>query len=118
MNLYTSRKKTALQWIRRIIPVLLLAVILVVFVGSVNHTARDTLTKEQATLERALRKSAVHAYALTGRYPESLSALLDEYGITYDHTKFVVDYMPSGSNLLPEITVIRLGGSGKEADAP
>ena len=116
MNLYTSRKKTALSWIRKVLPFLLLAVILVVFVSSVNQTSRDTLDKEQATLERALQKSAVHAYALTGRYPESLSSLLDEYGITYDHTKFVVDYMPSGSNLLPQITVIRLG-AGKEAKA-
>ena len=87
-----------------------------VFVTSVNQTSSDTLGKEQATLERALHKSAVHAYALTGRYPESLDSLLDEYGITYDHTKFVVDYMPSGSNLLPQITVIRMG-EGKEAGA-
>ena len=52
------------------------------------------------------------AYALTGHYPLSLEELLHDYNISYDTDKFVVEYVPSGSNLLPSISVLVLS-SGK-----
>ena len=50
---------------------------------------------------------------MTGEYPEALSQLLDDYHITYDKTRFVVEYVPNGSNLLPSVSVIALNGSRK-----
>lgn len=63
--------------------------------------------EEEDTLRQALVESAVHCYALNGYYPESLEALTEDYGITYDSHRFLVDYQPQGENLMPEITVIR-----------
>jgi len=40
-----------------------------------------------------------------------------DYHITYDKTKFVVEYVPNGSNLLPSISVIALSGSAKGGNA-
>ena len=60
----------------------------------------------------ALEQSAIQAYALTGHYPLSLEELLHDYNISYDTDKFVVEYVPSGSNLLPSISVLVLS-SGK-----
>ena len=68
-------------------------------------------------LEQALKNGAIRTYALTGTYPESLSQLLSDYHITYDKTKFVVEYVPNGSNLLPSISVIALSGSAKGGNA-
>ena len=68
-------------------------------------------------LEQALKNGAIRTYALTGTYPESLSQLLLDYHITYDKTKFVVEYVPNGSNLLPSISVIALSGSTKGGNA-
>ena len=66
---------------------------------------------------KALKASAVRTYALTGEYPENLSQILRDYHITYDKSKFVVEYVPNGSNLLPSISVIALSGSTKGGSA-
>lgn len=45
---------------------------------------------------------------MTGQYPQSLDELLNDYHITYDSDKFVVEYVPNSSNLLPSISVLIL----------
>lgn len=42
-----------------------------------------------------------------GQYPEP-GELLNDYHITYDSDKFVVEYVPNSSNLLPSISVLIL----------
>ena len=67
------------------------------------------------SLTLALEGGAIRTYALTGQYPQSLDELLSDYHITYDSEKFVVEYVPNGSNLLPSISVLpvnaRKGGA-------
>ena len=87
------------------------------FVAGVSSTSDQAVHKEQDALEQALKNGAIRTYALTGTYPESLSQLLSDYHITYDKTKFVVEYVPNGSNLLPSISVIALSGSAKGGNA-
>lgn len=58
-------------------------------------------------LERALHRAAVQCYALEGRYPASLDELLQKSGLSPDTALYVVYYMPSGSNLMPDVTVLR-----------
>lgn len=115
MELFESRGKKIRRYIRLIFPVLFLLCIFVLFLAGIRYTSADTIAKEQAALEQALCKGAVHTYAITGRYPQSLAQLTEEYHITYDHSKFVVDYVPNASNLFPMISVIPLtmekGGS-------
>ena len=67
--------------------------------------------EKQQALEQALEQGAIRTYALSGQYPQSLNELLEDYHITYDHSPFVVEYMPNGSNLLPSISVIPLSDS-------
>lgn len=112
MDLFESRGKRLLRQIRIFLPILFLLGICTLFLIGINRTSSDTIAKEQNTLEQALRKGAIHTYAITGRYPQSLSDLLEDYHITYDHSKFVVDYVPNGSNLFPMISVIPFS-SGK-----
>ena len=64
-----------------------------------------------------MKYGAFRTYALSGTYRVSLSELLSDYHITYDKTKFVVEYVPNGSNLLPSISVIALSGSAKGGNA-
>lgn len=85
--------------------------------GRCQQHLRSGRTQEQDALEQALKNGAIRTYALTGTYPESLSQLLLDYHITYDKTKFVVEYVPNGSNLLPSISVIALSGSAKGGNA-
>ena len=113
MELFESRRKKFLRSILLLFPVLLLAMVCILFASGVSHTSGQTLKKEQAALEQTLKNSAVRTYAMTGEYPESLSQILNDYHITYDRTKFVIEYVPNGSNLLPSISVIALGGNSK-----
>lgn len=108
MDLFESPGKKMLRRLRWIFPAVLLALLCCIFLAGINRTSGETRLKEQATLQQALEKGAVHTYALTGRYPESLSKLLEDYQITYDSEKFVVEYIPNGSNLFPMISVLPL----------
>ena len=113
MELFESRRKKFLRSLLLLFPVLLLIVVCVLFTAGVSRTSGEALLREQNALEQTLKNSAVRTYAMTGEYPEDLSQLLDDYHITYDKNRFVVEYVPNGSNLLPSISVIALNGNRK-----
>ena len=112
MELFESRRTKFLRAFFLLFPALLLVLSCTLFVAGVSSTSDQAVHKEQA-----LKNGAIRTYALTGTYPESLSQLLLDYHITYDKTKFVVEYVPNGSNLLPSISVIALSGSAKGGNA-
>lgn len=117
MELFESRRKKFLHSLLLLFPVMLLIFICILFIAGVSRTSGQALEKEQTALEQALKEGAVRTYALTGEYPETLSQILEDYHITYDKTRFVVEYIPNGSNLLPSISVIALSGSRKGGNA-
>ena len=117
MELFESRRKKFLRGFLLLFPVLLLILACILFVAGISHTSGQALQKEQDALEKTLKASAVRTYALTGEYPEDLSQILRDYHITYDKSKFVVEYVPNGSNLLPSTSVIALSGSTKGGSA-
>lgn len=118
MELFDSHRKKFLRRLSLLLPLCFLILISSVFLVSVSFASDETLRKEQLALEQALENGAIRSYALNGQYPESLNQLLDDYHITYDHSRFVVEYTPNGTNLLPYISVILLSdtaGHRKEA---
>lgn len=115
MDIFETRLIRIRRIFRFIVPILFAAVLCLIFYLGIARTQTDSLEKEQVTLTQALEGGAIHTYALTGRYPQSLDELLSDYHITYDSEKFVVEYVPNGSNLLPSISVLpvnaRKGGA-------
>lgn len=111
MELFESHRKKIFRNMLVVFPLLFLLVIASVFFAGVSFTSKDTLQKEQQLLEQSLKRGAVHTYALTGRYPESTEELIKDYHITYDSSRFVIEYVPNGSNLFPMISVIPLSVS-------
>lgn len=79
--------------------------VLTLGISSVSETADKSYAE---SLQLALKRSAVHCYAMEGRYPESLDYLKEHYAISWNPEKYVVDYEITGSNLMPSITVIPL----------
>ena len=106
MNLFETRWTRFRRFFRYLIPVLLATFFCALFYAGILYTQQDSLEKEQTTLTQALQGGAVRTYALTGRYPQSLNEILQDYHITYDTEKFVVEYIPNGSNLLPSLSVL------------
>lgn len=87
--------------------ILFFLVLIIYFSISIQSISEDTLDRQQESLESALNRSIVSCYCVEGTYPPSLSYLIEHYGITYDHNSFFVDYQPIGSNIYPDVTIIR-----------
>jgi len=85
-------------------------VILIVFVWCVSLTSKSSIDEQKNSLYEAINKSVLQCYVTEGRYPESFEYIQEKYGITYDDSVFRVDYVIYGSNMLPEIDIIELGG--------
>lgn len=111
MKLFESRKEKFLKNITFLIPLFFFLGISVGFFLIISRTSDTTLKKEQSALQQTLENGAVRTYALKGQYPENLEELLTDYHITYDRSRFVIDYVPNGSNLFPSISVLILSHS-------
>ena len=108
MDIFETDRARIKRRLQAFLPILLLAAVCLIFYLGITGAGRETVTKEQTTLKRALEQGAIHTYALTGNYPQNLEELLTDYKISYDPDKFVVEYVPNSSNLLPSISVLIL----------
>lgn len=85
-------------------------IILFLFVQGISSLSESTRKRQRESLENAIMRDITYCYTVEGTYPESLSYLKENYGLTYDEDLFFVDYRVSGSNILPDITIIERGG--------
>ena len=46
-------------------------------------------------------------YAMEGSYPPDVDYLVEHYGLTYDEDEYWIDYQYIGSNLRPDVTIIK-----------
>lgn len=111
MNLFETKRSRFFHKMWRFCPILVLAGICAVFYLGISSIGNEAVTQEQNSLRQALEQGAIRTYAITGAYPQSLDELLEDYGISYDHSKFIVEYVPNGSNLLPSVSVLTQSSS-------
>ncbi len=112
MDLFETKHSRCRRRIHAVLPLVSLAALCTIFYMGISCAGHETISQEQTSLQQALQQGAIHTYAMTGHYPQSLEELLTDYGISYDSDKFVVEYVPNGSNLLPSVSVLVLS-SGK-----
>lgn len=89
------------------LPVLLFVFAVGIFLYGMESVSSTTAAKQKESLETALDRSITQCYAVEGMYPPDLTYLKNHYGLTYDEEVFFVDYTSYGSNLRPEVTVLR-----------
>lgn len=89
------------------LPLAAFLILLLFFLNGVSNVNETTLFKQQESLETALTRSITQCYAVEGIYPPSLEYLTEHYGLLYDADTFLIDYDYYGSNLLPDVTVLR-----------
>ena len=87
----------------------LFLLILLLFLQGISSLSESTAKRQRESLEKAIMRSITYCYSVEGAYPESLDYLRDNYGLYYDEDMFFVDYRVSGSNILPDITIIEKG---------
>jgi len=85
-----------------VIVTLALAAILVFAVTGVGHVS--DMQGVELTRQAAIR-TAVECYSIEGAYPTDVKYMEDNYGLTYDHSKYVIFYDAFSSNIMPQIEV-------------
>ena len=107
MNRFEQKNRSLWQKLIYLLPILSFIVLFVLFLQGIGSVSESTLSKQQESLETALERSISQCYAVEGSYPPSLEYLKQHYGLLYDEDSFFIDYEYYGSNLLPEVTVLR-----------
>lgn len=111
MNRFEQKKLSFGRRLIYLLPVLAFLILFVLFLQGIGSVSESTLSKQQESLETALERSISQCYAVEGSYPPSLEYLEQHYGLLYDEDSFFVDYEYYGSNLFPEVTVLRRTGA-------
>ena len=93
---------------RAIVPVATFVFVFAFALAGIRSIGDTTDEEQLKSLKSSIMRSAVQCYALEGSYPESLSYLMENYGVTYDDSRYMVSYQAYGANMLPTITVLPL----------
>lgn len=86
--------------------VLIFVLVMAAFLFGISALSNSSVTDEKDILLKAINKDVIHCYAVEGFYPPSLGYIEQRYGLTYDHSRFLVDYESIGNNILPNIMII------------
>lgn len=116
MNRFSGKdaKLNKLRRFTKFIPLIIGLIVVAIFIIGVNYVSATSIDSQQDSLERAIAKDVAQCYAVEGAYPADLNYLSEHYGLTYDDSLFYVDYQSIGSNIYPDITVIRVNERGHE----
>lgn len=94
--------------------IVVIVLIVALFVGmwmvvsSLDVKEHDTQTQ---MVHDAVKNAAITCYAVEGAYPSNLDYLKDNYGLTYDQKRYMVNYSAFATNLFPEIFVVEITGA-------
>lgn len=100
-------KKGAWDFIKAaVLPILFTAIVLGIVSYGLRQADESSRAESLRILEDSIRRAVVTAYAVEGRFPESLQYIEENFGIHIDRERFVVHYMVFASNIMPDIVVI------------
>ena len=86
--------------------VLFFVAVILVFVMGIAFISDSKSREEKNILTDAINKDIIHCYAVEGYYPPDLNYIEEHYGLTYDHSRYVVDYNSIGNNIYPDVSVL------------
>ena len=89
-----------------VLPSFFTAIIVCMIMFGLSGAESSSRAEGLRTLEDSIRRAVVMAYAIEGRYPESIEYVEEYFGIHIDRSRFIVHYRIFAPNMLPEITVI------------
>lgn len=82
--------------------------VIFLFLSGVNKVALNNDVSALEAMRQSLYKAAIACYASEGAYPESYEYIAEHYGIQIDAEKYTVHYEIFASNIMPDITVVKL----------
>lgn len=93
-----------------IVPCVLFAAMLTWMILSLFNTSNAAQQQEMAAVKSTLEEGITMCYAIEGAYPPSLEYLSENYGITYNTSKYIVRYDRFADNVRPSVKVIERNG--------
>ncbi len=97
-----------------VIAVLIFIAVIVLFRYGFNSVSGKNSTENLNVTQTAIHKAIVNCYAIEGVYPPDIKYLEDHYGVTINHSKYIVSYELAGSNVMPSVEVQEKGGGQQE----
>jgi hypothetical protein len=94
-----------------LLPVVLFVLLIALFIQGVASVSATSSDESVKSLTTAVEHAMVHCYATEGHYPDNVTYMEEHYGLTYDKARYRIDYTTYGTNLVPDVTVIPLGGA-------
>lgn len=91
--------------------ILVFVLLFLYFIYALGTISTETVDRQEQSLNIAINRSIVSCYCVEGTYPPSLDYIKEHYGLIYDDDTFFVDYTAIGSNIYPDVTVMRRGGN-------
>lgn len=94
--------------------IITLAVFAVLFAGSnllINRVDSGASEAEKELVRDAVRSAVLTCYAVEGAYPPELDYLKTHYGLIFDEERYMVIYDSFASNIMPDISVLEVGGA-------
>ena len=73
------------------------------------RTTPEDIDKQAASIKDTISERALQCYVIEGAYPESLSYLEENYGLTVNKEDFKIVYAPYAENMPPDVRVIHRG---------
>ena len=95
-------KKRRNAYAGMLVSIAVFAVVLGLFIFAVGKTANQSTEYELEVLNEAINDSLTSCY------------LKEKYGLTYDDSRFRVDYIVYGTNMRPQITIVTLGEENEQ----
>ena len=88
------------------LPLMFAAIIIGMVVVGLQRTEEASRAEGLRILEDGIRRAVVTAYAVEGRYPDTIGHIEENYGIFIDTTRYIVHYTVFASNIMPNVTVL------------
>ena len=83
-------------------------IVIIAFLFGISFIASTSAKDQKQILTDAVSKDIIHCYAVEGYYPPSLAYIEEHYGLTYDSSRFLVDYVPIADNIMPSVTIVEI----------
>lgn len=80
--------------------------VLCVFWFGFGSAQRANSREKLLVTQTAIQKGIVSCYAVEGFYPPNIKYLEEHYGISIDHSKYIVHYETAGGNVMPSVEVL------------
>ena len=96
---------------KKIVAIVLAMVLLLAgTVAAINSMVSAGDAGEVRMVQDAVKNAALTCFAVEGAYPSELSYLRENYGLSYDESRYHVVYEAFASNQMPRILVTVRGG--------